>query len=51
MMMRLFLMPGDMVCNACGMQGESPHRQILRSFLNMMFWGAVAVVLAIKFTL
>ena len=50
-MTRLFLLPGDVICDACGLRGESPHRQILRSFLNMMIWGVVSVVVALKLTL
>ena len=42
-MLRLFLLPGDLLCNAFGLSQESEHRQILRSYFNMMFWGAVAI--------
>ncbi|MBV1694278.1 MAG: hypothetical protein KGP27_07455 [Hyphomicrobiales bacterium] len=43
-MIRLFLLPGDLLCDAFGLKGESDHRQVLRSFFNMMIWGAVGVV-------
>tara|TARA_R110002072_G_scaffold2233_15_gene18405 strand:- start:2997 stop:3149 length:153 start_codon:yes stop_codon:yes gene_type:complete len=46
-MIRLFLLPGDLVCNAVGFVGESDHRQILRSFANMLIWGAVGVGIAL----
>jgi hypothetical protein len=49
--MRLFLLPGDLVCNAFGLVGESEHRQVLRSFINMMFWGAVSIGVALKIAL
>jgi len=42
-MIRLFLLPGDLICNVLGFVGESDHRQILRSFFNMMFWGSVGI--------
>lgn len=31
-MIKLFLLPGDVICNAFGSEGESDHRQVLRSF-------------------
>ncbi|MFM1815488.1 MAG: hypothetical protein RLZ98_2183 [Pseudomonadota bacterium] len=46
-MLRLFLLPGDILCNAFGLRGESEHRQILRSFFNMMIWGAVAIAVTL----
>jgi hypothetical protein len=45
--LNLFLRPGDLVCDATGVPPESDHRQILRSFVNMLFWGAVSVALAL----
>ena len=42
-MIRLFLLPGDLLCDAFGMKGESDHRQVLRSFFNMMIWGAIGI--------
>jgi hypothetical protein len=50
-MTRVFLMPGDLLCNAFGLVGESDHRQVLRSFFNMMIWGAIAIGLALKIAL
>lgn len=47
-MTRLFLLPGDLVCDAFGLKGESDHRQILRSFFNMMIWGAIGIGLTLK---
>lgn len=47
-MIRLFLLPGDVVCNACDVPEESDHRQILRGFVNTIFWGAIAVASALK---
>lgn len=48
---RLLLMPGDLACHAFGLRGESEHRQVLRSFFNMMIWGSVAIGVALKVAL
>ncbi|MEZ5900468.1 MAG: hypothetical protein AB7S74_01635 [Hyphomicrobium sp.] len=42
-MLSLFLLPGDLVCDWAGVPAESEHRQVLRSFINMMVWSAVAI--------
>lgn len=44
---RLYVLPRDLECDAFGIEGESDRRQVLRSFFNMMIWGAVGVVMAI----
>ena len=44
----VFLLPGDLICNAFGLEGESEHRQVLRSFFNMMIWGAISIGVALK---
>mgnify|MGYP001210811531 FL=1 len=49
-MLQLFLLPGDLVCNLSGVAQESENRQVLRSFINTMFWGAVASGAAIWFS-
>jgi hypothetical protein len=41
-MLRIFLLPGDLVCDLSGVARESANRQVLRSFINTIFWGAVA---------
>lgn len=46
-MTKVFLMPGDLLCAAFGLKGESEHKQVLRSFFNMMFWGAISIALAL----
>lgn len=46
-MMRLFLLPGDVVCDVMQVPVDSDHRQVLRSFLNMMFWGALGTAVAL----
>lgn len=33
----------DLVCDLAGVPAASDHRQVLRSFINMMFWGAIAI--------
>jgi hypothetical protein len=50
-MTRLFLLPGDLLCNACGLKGESGHRHVLRSFFNMLIWDPMAIVTALKIAL
>jgi hypothetical protein len=50
-MTKLFLLPGDLICDAFGLEGESDHRQVLRSFFNMMIWGAVGIGVALKIAL
>lgn len=50
-MTKLFLLPGDLICNAFGLVGESEHRQVLRSFFNMLIWSAVAIAVTLKFSL
>ncbi|MFM9939707.1 MAG: hypothetical protein ACKVP7_09445 [Hyphomicrobiaceae bacterium] len=42
-MTKLFLLPGDLICNAFGLEGESEHRQVLRSFFNMMIWSVIGI--------
>lgn len=50
-MVRLFLLPGDLICDAIGLEAEGEHRQVLRSFFNMMIWSAIAVTAALRFSL
>lgn len=47
-MIHLFVLPGDLVCNACDVPKQSNHRQILTGFLNTIFWGAIALASALK---
>jgi len=47
--MRFFLMPGSLVCDAVGLREDSDHRQILRMFLNTLFWGTASVITAVFF--
>jgi hypothetical protein len=42
-MLSLFLFPGNLVCDLAAIPPASDHRQILRSFINMMVWGAVSI--------
>lgn len=46
-MLKFFLLPGDLLCNAFGLKGESEHRQVLRSFFNMMIWSTVAIAVTL----
>ena len=45
--MRFFLAPGELICDLTGTPRDSDHRQVLRSFINTMVWGAVTTVLAL----
>lgn len=49
-MLQLFLFPGDFVCDLSGIAQASENRQVLRSFINTMVWGAVASGAAIWFS-
>lgn len=48
-MLRIFLLPGDLICTAFGLVGESEHRQVLRSFFNMMIWSAIGMGVGLRF--
>lgn len=45
--MRFFLAPGDIVCDLFGLPATGDHRQILRSFFNMLFWGFFAATIGL----
>lgn len=47
-MIRLFLLPGDLICQAFGLKEESEHKQVLRSFFNMMIWSTVGIGVMLK---
>jgi len=49
--MKLFLLPGDLACDAFGVPAMSDHRQILRIFVNTLFWGAVSIAGALAVSL
>lgn len=40
MVLEAFLLPDDVLCDAVGVAGASDHAQVLRSFFNMIVWGA-----------
>jgi hypothetical protein len=42
-MLSIFLFPGDVACDLAGIPLDSDHRQVLRSFINMMVWSVVAI--------
>ena len=44
----LFLKPGDLVCDALGVEGDD-HRLILRAFMNLLFYSAVALIIVLVF--
>ncbi len=48
MLLKLFLLPGNLMCDAFGLQGESEHRMVLRSFFNMMIWSAIGIGVLLK---
>jgi hypothetical protein len=43
--MKLFLLPGGLICDAVGLTEDSESRQILRMFLNTLIWGAAGVIM------
>ncbi len=48
--MNILLAPGNFVCDLTGLPKDSDHRQILRMFVNTLFWGIVgglAVILTL----
>jgi len=47
MLLWIFLLPGDLVCNAAGVPADSDYRQVLRSFVNMAIWAAVSIAAAL----
>ena len=40
---RLFLLPGDIACNAMGLAGME-YRDLVRMLINSLFWTLVGVV-------
>ncbi|MGJ8570680.1 MAG: hypothetical protein ACSHXI_08270 [Hoeflea sp.] len=47
-MLWLFLLPGDLVRRRLGITVEQDGG-LIRSFINMCFWGAVALLIALKY--
>jgi hypothetical protein len=43
---KIFLWPGNAVCDALKVEGED-HRLILRAFMNLLFYGTLGMVLMI----
>jgi hypothetical protein len=50
-MIAIFLLPGDFVCDLLKVPAQSDHRQILRSFFNMLVWGAVSIATVLTIAL
>jgi hypothetical protein len=47
-LMWLFLLPGDLVRRRLGITVEQDGG-LIRSFVNMCFWGAVTLLIALKY--
>lgn len=47
-MIQLYLLPGDLISRAVGLQHEGPNRQALRSFFQMMIWGVFNCAVAVE---
>jgi len=45
-MLKVFLLPGNLVCDALGAR-EDDDRTMIRSLINMLVWDAVVVVLIV----
>lgn len=43
MALRLFLLPGELVCNAIGAR-EGDDRAMIRTLVNMLVWNLVGVL-------
>lgn len=43
---RLFLLPGDLACNAAGVGGAG-YRDLLRMLINSLVWAAVGGVVVV----
>ena len=46
--MKLFLQPGDWLCDMLGMTKDGEQRMIFRTTVNTIVWGAVAVAIIIR---
>ena len=49
-LLTLFLLPGTLVINRIGITVENDGG-ILRSFINMIFWGVIGVFTVLVFTM
>lgn len=49
-LLALFLLPGNLVINAIGISIEEDGG-IIRSFINMMFWGILFILISLPFIL
>ena len=47
----VFFLPGNLVCDLFGLPDEGDHRVILRSFINMVVWSGIAIGAALWVTL
>jgi hypothetical protein len=47
-MLKVFLWPGDRLCDAFGLEPDTANRQVLRSFFNTMIWAAIAIGITLK---
>ena len=45
---KIFLWPGDLVRRGLGLS-EEQDAGVLRSFINSVFWGGIALFIALKF--
>jgi hypothetical protein len=43
-MTSILLYPGELASDIAGLDAESENRQILRMFVNTLFWGTVGTV-------
>ncbi len=44
--LRVFLLPGNLVCNALGAR-EDDDRAMIRSLINMLVWNLVVVLVVV----
>lgn len=48
LLLKLFLMPGTLVLNRLGVSIEEDGG-VMRSFVNMCFWGTIGLWIALKY--
>ena len=49
MIARLFLLPGDAVCTAIGLQGDD-KRELVRMLVNSLVWIVIGMLVAVVVT-
>jgi hypothetical protein len=48
LLLRAFFLPGDLVCTTLKV-GDGEDRMMIRTFVDILFWNAVVVIIALVF--